>query len=103
MKKNIWKQCKSKKRYRNEHDVNQYRKKYERERGIKLDYYYCVHCKGYHLTSSPSFLELGFPQRNDRVRKADIYERLVKTLNLRYLIPVPKPLQKVFGNDGMTF
>jgi|GEM_PF-4193624 len=60
MKKSIWKQCKSKNRYRNEHDVNLYRKMYERERGKKLDYYYCVYCNGYHLTSAESFLQEKF-------------------------------------------
>lgn len=52
MRKSIWRQCKSKNRYRNEHEVNLYRKMYERERGKKLDYYYCVYCKGFHLTST---------------------------------------------------
>ena len=60
MKKSIWKQCKSKNRYRNEHEVNQYRKMYERERGKKLDYYWCVYCKGYHLTSAESFMSKNF-------------------------------------------
>ena len=48
----IWRQCRSKNRYRDEHTANYYRKKCERERGTKLDYYWCGHCKGYHLTSS---------------------------------------------------
>lgn len=47
-----WKMCGSKKRYRDEHNANLYRKLCERERGIKLDYYWCPHCKGYHLTST---------------------------------------------------
>jgi hypothetical protein len=47
-----WRMCGSKKRYRDEHNANLYRKICERERGIKLDYYWCPHCKGYHLTST---------------------------------------------------
>ena len=52
-----WRQCKRKKRYRDEHQVNYYKKLCERARGIKLDYYWCAYCNGYHLTSSESFLE----------------------------------------------
>lgn len=51
MKKSTWRQCGSKARYRNEHEVNYYRKKCERERSVKLDYYWCSICNGYHLTS----------------------------------------------------
>lgn len=51
MKKSIWNMCKRKTRYRDEHTVNYYRKKYEILRGKKLDYYYCPCCKGFHLTS----------------------------------------------------
>jgi len=47
----IWTQCKSKSRYRDEHLANIYRKKYEKERGKKLDYYWCHYCNGFHLTS----------------------------------------------------
>lgn len=47
-----WKQCKSKKRYKDEHAANKYRKIFESERGTKLDYYWCCYCNGYHLTSS---------------------------------------------------
>lgn len=47
----IWRQCRSKIRYRDEHTANHYRKKCERERGKKLDYYWCGHCGGFHLTS----------------------------------------------------
>ena len=47
----IWRQCKSKNRYKDEHTANQFRKKCERERGVKLDYYWCEHCRGFHLTS----------------------------------------------------
>lgn len=60
MKKSIWKQCKSKNRYRNEHEVNQYRKMYEEKRGKELDYYWCVYCKGYHLTSAESFMSKNY-------------------------------------------
>jgi len=56
MKKSIWKQCTSKRRYRDEHTANHYRKMFQRERGKALDYYWCVYCKGYHLTSTESFL-----------------------------------------------
>ncbi|HPF30382.1 MAG TPA: hypothetical protein PLZ77_09820 [Lachnospiraceae bacterium] len=51
MEKSFWKQCKRKKRYRDEHMANHYRKMFERERGKKLDYYWCSNCNGYHLTS----------------------------------------------------
>ncbi len=47
----IWWQCGRKKRYRDEHTANQFRKKCEQARGKKLDYYWCGYCKGYHLTS----------------------------------------------------
>ncbi len=53
----IWRQCGRKKRYRDEHTANQYRKLFERERGKKLDYYWCCYCRGYHLTSSASLIE----------------------------------------------
>ena len=46
-----WRQCGRKKRYRDEHTANLYRKMFERERGKKLDYYWCYFCKGFHLTS----------------------------------------------------
>jgi len=52
MKKGLWKMCGSKRRYRNEHDANYYRRVCERERGTKLDYYWCPHCRGFHLTSA---------------------------------------------------
>lgn len=52
MENSIWKQCKSKKRYRDEHFANYYRRIFEQERGVKLDYYWCPYCKGFHLTSS---------------------------------------------------
>lgn len=50
----IWNQCGRKIRYRDEHTANQYRKKCEKERGVKLDYYWCNFCGGYHLTSKVS-------------------------------------------------
>ena len=52
VKKSIWRQCKRKKRYRDQHTANYYRKKFEQARGQKLDYYWCPYCNGYHLTSS---------------------------------------------------
>lgn len=60
MKKSIWRQCKSKNRYRNEHEVNRYKKMCERKRGKKLDYYYCEFCNGYHLTSVTATIENGY-------------------------------------------
>lgn len=51
MDKSIWRQCKRKNRYRDEHTANYYRRIYERERGKKLDYYWCPYCNGFHLTS----------------------------------------------------
>lgn len=51
MNKSIWRQCKRKIRYRDEHTANLYRRKFEQERGKKLDYYWCPHCNGFHLTS----------------------------------------------------
>lgn len=47
-----WRQCGCKKRYKDEHAANKYRKIFENERGIKLDYYWCCYCNGFHLTSS---------------------------------------------------
>lgn len=64
MAKGIWKQCKSKHRYRDEHEANYSRKKYERARGIKLDYYWCPHCNGFHLTSSEIFYKYNFYDEN---------------------------------------
>ncbi len=57
MKRNLWRQCKSKNRYRDEHTVNCYRRMYERERGKKLDYYWCANCNGFHLTSTEMNME----------------------------------------------
>ncbi|MCQ2544601.1 MAG: hypothetical protein MJ126_10600 [Lachnospiraceae bacterium] len=51
MGKSNWNQCGKKHRYRDEHTVNYYKKMYERQRGRKLDYYWCSKCNGYHLTS----------------------------------------------------
>ena len=55
MEKKVWRQCGSKNRYKSEHDVNQYRKKYERIRGKALNYYWCEYCNGYHLTNAKVF------------------------------------------------
>ena len=52
MNKSIWRQCKRKNRYRDEHAANYYRRKFEQERGKKLDYYWCPYCNGFHLTSA---------------------------------------------------
>lgn len=52
MEKSIWRQCKRKNRYRDEHTANYYRRKFEQERGKKLDYYWCPYCNGFHLTSA---------------------------------------------------
>ena len=46
-----WNQCGRKNRYRDEHQVNLFRRKFEKERGQKLDYYWCKYCNGFHLTS----------------------------------------------------
>lgn len=51
MTRRAWRQCGSKKRYRDEHTVNYYRKFFEQKRGKKLDYYWCEYCNGFHLTS----------------------------------------------------
>lgn len=48
----IWRQCKSKRRYRDEHTVNYYKKRCQRARGQELAYYWCHVCNGFHLTSS---------------------------------------------------
>ena len=55
MKYYIWRQCGRKKRYKNEHDANYFRKLFEKEREKKLDYYWCEFCNGYHLTSRESY------------------------------------------------
>ena len=62
MKYNIWRQCGSKRRYRDEHTANHFRKLFEKERGKKLDYYWCEYCKGYHLTSKESYLAFYYPK-----------------------------------------
>ena len=54
----IWKQCKGKNRYRDEHAANYFRRKFEEERGRKLDYYWCPYCNGYHLTSAEVNMEV---------------------------------------------
>ena len=59
MKKNIWGQCKRKKRYRDDHTANYYKKKFEQARGQKLDYYWRPYCNGYHLTST-EYIRAGF-------------------------------------------
>lgn len=51
----IWRQCKSKRRYRDEHTANYFRKKYQALRGQELAYYWCPICNGYHLTSRISW------------------------------------------------
>ena len=48
---NIWRTCKSKKRYRDEHNANIFRRKHEIQYGMRLDYYWCPYCNGFHLTS----------------------------------------------------
>lgn len=55
--KSMWRQCKRKNRYRDEHTVNYYRKVFEQKRGKKLDYYWCPYCNGFHLTSAEVSME----------------------------------------------
>lgn len=62
MKYSIWRQCGSKRRYRDEHTANKFRKLFEKERGKKLDYYWCEYCRGYHLTSKESYLAFYYPE-----------------------------------------
>ena len=52
MSRDIWYQCGRKNRYRDEHTANHYRKLFEKQRGKKLDYYWCTYCNGFHLTSA---------------------------------------------------
>lgn len=49
-KNSLYRQCGSKKRYRDEKDARKILRKCEKERGQKLDYYYCSYCSGWHLT-----------------------------------------------------
>ena len=49
---NLWNQCKRKKRYRDEYQASYYCKLFWKERGTKLDFYWCRYCEGFHLTSS---------------------------------------------------
>lgn len=56
MDKSIWRQCKRKNRYRDEHAANYYRKKFEQARGQKLDYYWCSYYNGYVLLSMLSVI-----------------------------------------------
>ena len=51
-----WRQCGRKRRYRDEHVANIYRKMFEKERGTRLDYYWCEYCKGFHLTSMTDYV-----------------------------------------------
>lgn len=44
--------CRKKKRYSSEHEALRTAKKCTKERGTKLDVYYCNHCKGYHITKN---------------------------------------------------
>lgn len=57
MTKSIWRQCKRKRRYRDEHAANYFRRIYEQKRGKKLDYYWCPYCNGFHLTSAKFWME----------------------------------------------
>lgn len=50
MNKEVWRQCGKKKRYKDESDARAVLRKCKERRGVDLDYYYCVYCKGYHLT-----------------------------------------------------
>lgn len=45
-----WRQCEKKKRYRDESEVRAVMRKRMKEADVKLDFYYCTYCKGYHLT-----------------------------------------------------
>ena len=60
MGKKQWRQCGRKKRYRDEHTANHFRKMFEQERGKKLDYYWCRYCNGFHLTSRESLLSSSY-------------------------------------------
>lgn len=51
----IGRQCKIKKRYRNEHEVRQKIKQCLKYRNTELDFYFCECCKGYHITSRMEF------------------------------------------------
>lgn len=46
-----WEMCGRKKRYKDEHMANYYRRKFQSDRAVVLDYYWCPYCHGYHLTS----------------------------------------------------
>lgn len=53
---NIGKMCRTKKRYRNEHEVRRIIKLCEKSRNKRLDFYYCQYCNGYHITSRIEFV-----------------------------------------------
>ena len=55
MNKSYYKSCGRKIRYRSETDVLRALKSCRRKRGQELDYYYCDHCGGWHLTSRLDF------------------------------------------------
>lgn len=63
-KKSIWNQCGRKNRYRDEHTANYYCRVLGEERGVKLDYYWCAYCNGFHLTSG-EFRPEGYGLRQD--------------------------------------
>ena len=67
MEKKQWRQCGRKKRYRDEHAANHFRKIFEQERGKKLDYYWCRYCNGFHLTSQESLLSSSYIVLNQAV------------------------------------
>ena len=52
----VFRQCKSKKRYRDEKQARAVMKRRSREVGY-LDYYYCVYCNGWHLTSKEPMMK----------------------------------------------
>lgn len=43
--------CLSKRRYAQPDDANRAIKRVQRRRGVRLQWYYCSYCCGYHLTS----------------------------------------------------
>ena len=53
----IWRQCKKKRRYRDENEVRKMMKIRQNASGQRLDYYFCEYCKGYHLTHKATMYE----------------------------------------------
>lgn len=65
----LYTSCRKKVRYRTEGEVSKARHKCERTRGVKLEYYFCPYCEGFHLTSNISDIDINI--LNNALKRAD--------------------------------